>query len=114
MNGPNDLQRSSGVDALALLFALCGEVRYIGGMADAFGKLRGFRLAPYHCLATLLAVEGLLWLSNRLGWPAWHKGYAVLAAVAAVAAMMLLMLLWFAPLSSSAGDSSSASARSWC
>jgi hypothetical protein len=64
-------------------------------MADAVGKLRWFRLAPHHCLATLLAVEGLLWLSNRLGWPPWHKGCAVLTAVAAVAVMMLLMFLWF-------------------
>lgn len=64
-------------------------------MADALPKLRWFRLAPHHCLVTLLAVEGLLWLSNRLGWPSWHKGYAVLTAVTAVAVMMLLMLLWF-------------------
>jgi hypothetical protein len=65
-------------------------------MADAVGKLRWFRLTPHQCLVTLLAVEGLLWLSNRLGWPSWHRGYAVLAALAAVAATMLLMLLWFA------------------
>ena len=64
-------------------------------MADALGKLRWFRLSPDHCLGTLLAVEGLLWLSNRLGWPPWHKGYAVLTAVAAVAGTMLLMALWF-------------------
>jgi hypothetical protein len=64
-------------------------------MADASCILRRFRLTPDHCLVTLLAVEGLLWLSNRLGWPPWHKGYAVLTAVAAVAVMLLLMLLWF-------------------
>jgi hypothetical protein len=64
-------------------------------MADALPNLRWFHLAPHHCLGTLLAVEGLLWLSKRLGWPPWHKGYAVLTAVAAVAVMMLLMLLWF-------------------
>jgi len=61
-------------------------------MVDALPKLHWFRLAPHHCLVMLLAVDGLLWLSNRLGWPSWHKGYAVLTAVAA---MMLLMLLWF-------------------
>jgi hypothetical protein len=33
-------------------------------------------------MVALLAVEGLLWLSERFGWLAWHKGYAVLAAVA--------------------------------
>jgi hypothetical protein len=81
--------------ALLLPFALRGEIGYISGMADAVGKLRWFRLAPHHCLATLLAVEGSLWLSNRLGWPSWHKGYAVLTAVAAVALTMLLMLFWF-------------------
>ncbi len=70
-------------------------VGYIIGMAEALRKLRWFRIAPHHCLAALLTVEGLLWLSNRLGWPPWHKGYAVLTAVATVAAMMLLMLLWF-------------------
>jgi hypothetical protein len=64
-------------------------------MADALGKLRWFRLTPDHCLGTLLAIEGLLWLSNRLGWPPWHKGYAVLTAVATVAGTMLLMALWF-------------------
>ncbi len=43
----------------------------------------------------LLVVECLLWLSDRLGWPAWHKGYAVLAAVAMLGGVFVLMLLWF-------------------
>jgi hypothetical protein len=64
-------------------------------MADVLGKLRWFRLTPDHCLGTLLVIEGLLWLSNRLGWPPWHKGYAVLTAVAMVAGTMLLMAVWF-------------------
>ena len=45
----------------------------------------------------LLAVEGLLWLSERFHWFAFnqHKGYAVLIAVAGVAVFLLLMRLWF-------------------
>jgi hypothetical protein len=43
----------------------------------------------------LLVVEGLLWLSERLGWPAWYKGYAVLASVASLGVAMLAMLAWF-------------------
>ena len=80
---------------LLLPFALRGGIGYISRMADAVGKLRWFRLTPHQCIVTLLVVEGLLWLSNRLDWPSWHRGYAVLAALAAVAATMLLMLLWF-------------------
>ena len=89
MNGPNNVQPG------LLLFALRSGIRYIIGMADTLRDLGRFRLAPDHCLVTILVAEGLLWLSSRLGWPPWHKGYAVLTAVAAVAAMMLLMLLWF-------------------
>ena len=44
----------------------------------------------------LLAVEVLLWLSDRFGWLGWHKGYAVLTGVAVVGVAMLLMLVWFA------------------
>lgn len=43
----------------------------------------------------LLAVEGLLWLSEHFGWVGWHKGYAVLTAVATVGVAMVLMLVWF-------------------
>ncbi len=56
---------------------------------------RWFRLTPGRFVIGLLAVEGLLWLSNWLGWPAWHKGYAVLTAVATVGVAMLMMLVWF-------------------
>jgi hypothetical protein len=55
---------------------------------------RWLRLAPGRFLVGLLALEGLLWLSDRLGWPAWHKGYAVLTAVAVVGVALLLMVLW--------------------
>ena len=56
----------------------------------------GFHLTPDRLVLLLLVVECLLWLSDRLGWPAWHKGYAVLAAVAAVGVAMMTMLVWFA------------------
>lgn len=58
-------------------------------------KLRWFRPTPGRFLLVLLAVEGLLWLSDWLRWPAWHKGYAVLTAVAVVAGAVVLMVLWF-------------------
>jgi hypothetical protein len=54
------------------------------------------RLTPGRCLAGLLAVEGLLWLSDRLAWLPWHKGYAVLTAVVGLAAALLGLFLWFA------------------
>jgi hypothetical protein len=61
----------------------------------AHRKHRWFRLTPGWLLAVLLAVEGLLWLSNGLGWPVWHKGYAVLATLAVVGMTISLMLLWW-------------------
>ena len=48
-------------------------------------NLRWFDLTPGRWLAALLAVEGLLWLSERFGWPAWQKGYAALTGMALVA-----------------------------
>ncbi|MGA2253866.1 MAG: hypothetical protein ABSG53_04320 [Thermoguttaceae bacterium] len=47
-------------------------------------------------MLALLAVEVLLWLSERFGWLGWHKAYAVLTCVASVGVAMLLMLVWFA------------------
>ena len=58
-------------------------------------KPRLFHPTPSWLIIGLLAVEGLLWLSERFQWPTWHKGYAVLIAVAAVGVLFLLMLLWF-------------------
>jgi hypothetical protein len=58
-------------------------------------KLRWFQPTPGRLLAVLLAVEGLLWLSERLGSPEWHKGYAVLVAIACVGVALLVMFLWF-------------------
>jgi len=41
-------------------------------------------------------VECLLWLSNQLDWPHWHKGYSVLVAVSGVVIVLLALFLWFA------------------
>ena len=62
---------------------------------DDTTQSRRFHLTPGRFVIGLLAVEGLLWLSDRFGWLAWHKGYAVLTAVASVGVAMLLMLVWF-------------------
>ena len=45
----------------------------------------------------LLAVEGLLWLSERFQWFPFnaHKGWTVLIGVAVVGVVLALMLLWF-------------------
>jgi hypothetical protein len=51
---------------------------------DATPQTRRLRLTPDRCVLLLLLVEALLFLSNWLAWPAWHKGYAVLACVAMV------------------------------
>jgi hypothetical protein len=68
--------------------------RASSGPRRAQGRLVRQAVTPGWFLVVLLVVEGLLWLSNRLGWPVWHKGYAVLTAVASVGVAMLLMLLW--------------------
>jgi hypothetical protein len=65
-------------------------------MTNPAPKPRWYRLTPDRLILALLAVQGPLWLSDRLGWPAWHKGYAVLTAVASVGAAFLAMLLWLA------------------
>jgi hypothetical protein len=67
----------------------------MGMIEAAYSKRRWFRLTPGWLLFVLLVVEGLLWLSNRLGWPAWHEGFAVLAALATLGVTVLLLLLWF-------------------
>lgn len=56
---------------------------------------RWYHHTPDRLIIALLAAEFLFWLSDRLGWPQWHKGYAVLTAVAAVGAFLLLMIIWF-------------------
>jgi hypothetical protein len=62
---------------------------------DAPTQTRWFHLTPGRFVIGLLAVEGLLWLSDKFGWLGWHKGYAVLTGVASVGVAMLLMIGWF-------------------
>ena len=59
-------------------------------------RIRWFQLTPGRFVLLLLAVDVLLWLSDRFGWLGWHKGYAVLTGVAAVGVAMILMAVWFA------------------
>ena len=65
-------------------------------MDAAKPETRWFHLTPGRFVLALLAVEVLLWLSERFGWLVWHKGYAVLTAVASVGVALLAMLGWFA------------------
>ncbi len=64
-------------------------------MTDPTPTRRRFYPTPAWLIFGLLVVEGLLWLSERFHWPAWHKGYAVLIGVACVGVAMLVMLGWF-------------------
>ena len=66
-------------------------------MADA-RKSRWFHRTPDWSIFGLLAVEGLLWLSERYLWFSFNerKGWTVLIALAVVGVAMLIMLLWFA------------------
>ncbi len=76
-------------------------------MTEASPTRRWYRLTPDRLVLLLLVVECLLWLSDRLGWPAWHKGYAVLdsptwhkgyavlTCMAVVGVGMIAMLGWF-------------------
>ena len=60
-------------------------------------RRRWFRITPDRVVVALLAVEGLLWLSDQFRWFPFnqHKGYAVLICLATVGAAFLLMSLWF-------------------
>jgi hypothetical protein len=68
------------------------------GMVSFCRFRRWFRLTPDRLVIVLLAVEGLLWLSERFGWFGFdeHKGWAVLIALASVGVAILSMLLWLA------------------
>ena len=57
--------------------------------------IRWFHPTPGRLVLLLLAIECLLWLSERFGWLGWHKGYAVLTAVTVVGVAMVVMLVWF-------------------
>ena len=65
------------------------------GMTDA-PKPRWFHPTPGWLIVGLLAVEGLLWLSERFQWFWFNekKGWTVLIAVASVAVVFAGMLLW--------------------
>jgi len=54
-------------------------------------KPRCLHVTPDRLVLALLTVESLFWLSDRLGWPAWHKGYAVLIGVASAGIVLLVM-----------------------
>ena len=58
-------------------------------------RVRWLHPTPGRFVLALLAVEVLLWLSERFGWLGWHKGYAVLTCVAVVGVAMVLVLVWF-------------------
>ena len=64
-------------------------------MIEASRTRRWYRLTPNRLVLLLLAVEVLLWLSERFGWLGWHKGYAVLTGVAVVGVAMVVMIVWF-------------------
>ena len=82
--------------------------------APTQAQTRLFHLTPGRFVLLLLAVEVLLWPSDRFGWLGWHKGYAVLTGVAVVGVGMLGMFVWFAVALVCRGGSSSASGRCWC
>ncbi|MGD0898407.1 MAG: hypothetical protein ABR915_11265 [Thermoguttaceae bacterium] len=68
-------------------------------MADPLEpRLPWYRPTPDRAVIGLLALEGLLSLSERFRWFPFnaHKGWTVLICVASVSAWVLLMLGWFA------------------
>ena len=58
-------------------------------------KRRWFRPTPDRLIVGLVAIEGLVWLSDWLRWPAWHKGYAVLTTLALLGVAPAAMFVWF-------------------
>ena len=82
---------------VAALFALRVLKSYpqtpTADMPATIPDTRCFHLTPGHCLLALLAVEGLLFLSQWFRWL--PKGWPLLIAVAAVAAMIVAMFVWF-------------------
>ena len=60
-------------------------------------RLRWYHLTPGRVVVGLLALEGLLLVSERFGWFAFnrHKGWTVLIAAAAVGTILSLTFLWF-------------------
>ena len=66
----------------------------LAGM-EAAEKRRWYCPTPGWLVYGSLAVTSGIWLSNRFGWPAWHKGYPVLTTVAAVGVVVMLTFLWY-------------------
>ena len=64
--------------------------------APTQAQRRWFHLTLGRFVIGLLAVEVLLWLSDRFGWLGWHKGYAVLTGVAVMGVGLLMMAVWLA------------------
>ncbi len=66
-------------------------------MTNPAAKHRWFYPTPGWLIPALLAVECLLWLSERFQWFGFnrHKGWTVLIAVAVVGVAFLVMLVWF-------------------
>jgi len=65
-------------------------------MAESRPKRRWYHITPDRLIIGLLAVEGLLFLSERFQWFVFNekKGWTVLIAVAAVCVLVVVMLLW--------------------
>ena len=63
--------------------------------ATSQARPRWFHPTPGRFVLVLLAVEVLLWLSDRFGWLGWHKGYAVLDVHGELGVAMMVMLVWF-------------------
>ena len=60
-------------------------------------RRRWFRITPDRFLLGLLAVEGILLLSERFRWFPFneHKNWTVLIALGVVCVAVVLLLLWF-------------------
>ena len=56
-------------------------------------NFRRFHLTPGHRLAALLAIDGLLFLSQWFRWL--PKGWPVLIAISSVPVVMLGMVVWY-------------------
>ena len=81
-----------------VILAAISESAILTLMADDLPQRRWFCPTPGWLVLGLLAVEGLLWLSEQFHWFGFnsHKGWPVLIALASVGIVFVLMLLWFA------------------
>jgi hypothetical protein len=65
------------------------------GVDAAERRYHWLRPTPDRFVVALVLAEFLLWLSDWLGWPPWHKGYGVLACIAVVTLFFLTIVVWF-------------------